>query len=165
MSWEVTMPDFSGKRVLLLLAPVAPVLAVILWLAARFQVAMGLFLIAHGLIHGSYLQSEPKDAPPGLWPFHLDRSWVLTTLGMSARITRGLGIVLVALTVLGFLTAGAGVLADQEWWQGAAVVAAVLSLLLLGLYFRLFLILGLVIDAFILSVTLLGWPSVTYTGN
>jgi hypothetical protein len=89
---------------------------------------------------------------------------VLSRLGLGSPPTRVVGIVLVVLTVVGFLAAGVGLLADQGWWEGTAVVSAIVSLVL-GLYFRLFLLLGLAIDAFVLSVVILRWPSATYVGN
>jgi len=35
---------------------------------------LGLFLIAHGLIHAAYLVPRPPDAAQ--WPFDLSRTWL-----------------------------------------------------------------------------------------
>jgi len=57
-----------------------------------------------------------------LWPFRLNRSWVLSRLGLGSPPTRVVGIVLVVMKVVGFLATGVGLLADQGWWEGTAVI-------------------------------------------
>jgi hypothetical protein len=47
-----------------------------------WRVALGGFAVAHGLIHASFLSPQPRTEPGApAWPFHLDRSWLLSRLG------------------------------------------------------------------------------------
>jgi hypothetical protein len=155
----------SGRWAMRMLAPLVPVLAAVLWLAVSFRVVMGLLLVGHALIHTGYLTPPPDakpDAPP--WPFRLDRSWLLSRLGPRSPVTRMIGMVLVAVTVAGSVTAAVGLLTGQEWWQGSAVASAAASLVLLGLYAHPLLLLGFIVDALILSVVVLRWPAAGYVG-
>jgi hypothetical protein len=54
----------SGRWAVRMLAPLVPVLAVVLWLAVTFRVVMGLLLVGHALIHTGYL-TPPPVAKPG----------------------------------------------------------------------------------------------------
>jgi hypothetical protein len=56
----------------------------------------------------------------------------------------------------------AALLAGLGWWTGPAVVAAVASLVLLGLHPHPMLTLGICVDAFVLSAILLGWPALSH---
>jgi hypothetical protein len=71
---------------------------------------------------------------------------------------------LVAVTVVGSVVAAVGLLTGQGWWQVSAVASAAASLVLLGLYAHPLLALGFVVDAFILSVVVLRWPTAGYVG-
>jgi hypothetical protein len=69
-----------------MLAPLAPALVTIMWLAVTFRIVMGLLLVGHGLIHTGFVSAVPPakpGAPP--WPFHLDRSWLLSRIGFGPR--------------------------------------------------------------------------------
>jgi hypothetical protein len=65
----------------------------------------------------------------------------------------------VVVTVAGFLLSGAALLFHQDWWTVAGAVAAVASALLLIVYFHPLAVLGLVIDAFVLSLVIWHWPA------
>lgn len=143
------------------LLPYLPVLIAIGWLATRFRVVLGLFLIAHGLVHVMYVVPEPTQEQGGLeWPFHLDRSWALSGLGDD--VARTVGILLMVLTIAAFAVAGVALLADLGWWSGAAIVAAAASSALLALFFHPMLVLGLAINLYVLSVAVLSWPALAY---
>jgi hypothetical protein len=60
-------PSGTGLRTWKILAPLAPVLVVILWLAATFRLAMALLLAFHALVHTGFLTPEP-DQKPGARP-------------------------------------------------------------------------------------------------
>lgn len=138
-----------------------PVLVAIGWLATRFRIVLALFLIAHGLVHILYVVPEPEQKAGGPeWPFHLDQTWALPSAGSAA--VRGLGILLLALTVAGFVLAGIALLANLGWWSGAAIAAAAASTALLGLFFHPLLVLGLAINVFVVSVAASIWPALTY---
>jgi hypothetical protein len=139
------------------------VLAAIGWLATRFRAPLGVFLVAHGLVHVLYVVPKPAQKPGDLeWPFHLDRSWALSNLGVGEGALRAIGIMIIIVTIAGFAVAGIAVLANLGWWTGAAIAAAAASTALLGLYFHPMLVLGLAINAFVLSVAGLRWPALSY---
>lgn len=145
------------------LLPYLPVLVVVGWLATRFRIVLGVFLIAHGLVHLMYVIPEPDQKAGNLqWPFHLDRSWALSNLGLGQGAVRTVGLLLMIATIAGFALAGFALLASLGWWSAAAIVGAAFSTALLGLYFHPLLVLGLAINAFVLSVAGLGWPALGY---
>src|SRR5690349_93737 len=112
------------------------------------RILLGLFLIAHGLIHASYSAPRPPEGPVR-WPFELGQSWVLSPLGISTTLARPLGTLLWIAATLLTVAAGLGVFGVpvlHESWRGLAVAGAVASLLLLAIYFDPMLIVGLVID-------------------
>jgi hypothetical protein len=113
-----------------------------------------LFIIAHGLIHLSYLTPAPQEADG--WPFHIKHSWLLSPLGFDS-ITRPVGLFLSILTALAFVLSGLGLLGIpglNGLWQTSLLVGAAASVVLLVLFWDRKLILGLVIDA-VLVVALL----------
>jgi hypothetical protein len=128
--------------------------------------AIGLFLIAHGLIHGSYLVTQPVRKPGApAWPFHIDRSWLFSGIGVGSTAVRTLGRLLAQLTVVGFVIAGGGLLLGQDWWRGVALLGAASSLLLLGLYYHSWLLLGMAISgALMIALIWLDWPSSPLVG-
>ncbi len=118
-----------------------------------FRSVVAGFLFAHGLIHASFLAARPPATAGGpSWPFELDRSWLLSPLGMRADTTRGLGMALTAATIAGFALAALvalGILPASLWAVGIGV-GAVSSLALLGLFYRPWLTLGVAIDLVLL---------------
>ena len=70
------------------------------------------------------------------WPFRVDRSWLLSGIGVGSTAVRALGRLLAEVTVFGFLVAGGGLLFGQDWWRAGALIGACCSLLLLGLYYH-----------------------------
>jgi hypothetical protein len=78
---------------------------------------------------------------------------------------RRIGIVLMVVTVAGFILLGAALLSNQDWWKGVGVVAAVASALLLIVYLHPLTVLGPVIDAFVLSLVIWRWPSASFPGE
>lgn len=134
-----------------------------------WRIVLGAFLIAHGLIHAGYGSSPPvtADGPP--WPFQLGHSWLLTGLGLGEGTVRAFGTALWMATTLGFVAAALGIFGIpilHEMWRGVAAGSAVLSLLLLGLYWHSWLVLGAFLDAAILvSLLRLHWPSPAFLGS
>lgn len=145
------------------LLPYLPVLAAIGWFATRFRVVLGLFLIAHGLVHVLFVVPAPAQKPGELeWPFHLGRSWALSNAGLGEGAVRAIGLLLMIASIAGFALAGIALLVNLGWWSGSAIAAATASTVLLGLYFHPLLVLGLAINAFVLSVAGLRWPVLSY---
>jgi len=110
-------------------------------------------LVAHALIHASYLSPRPA-AKPGApaWPFDLGRSRLLSALGVRGAVPRPIAVGLVALTLAGF---GAAAISAAGWApEGLFVVGigvgSVASLALLGVFFHPWLSLGIAIDVLLL---------------
>jgi hypothetical protein len=122
------------------------------------RIVFGLLLLAHGLIHASYLAPAPPAKAGGPeWPFDMAKSWLVTGLGLDLGAVRTIGTVLVAVVVIGFALAALswlGVGVPQEWWPPLAVSSAVASAVLLGAFFHPWLVLGFVIDAVLLWLVL-----------
>jgi len=145
------------------LIPIVPFLALALWFSTRSRWFFGAFLIGHALVHVMYFLPEPPpDQTPLEWPFHLDRSWILSNLGMSTQTGKALGIVLAVVSIVGFAATGVALLVGAGWWTGVGVVSAVASMLLLATFLQPLIALGLIIDAFVLSVIVLAWPPITF---
>lgn len=115
-----------------------------------WTVVIGLFLIAHGLIHVAvYVPPAADDAP-----FDPVRSWLFR------RRLRHLAVTLAAITALIFVVAGIGILAHQDWWQAASVAGASASLALLALFFHPWLGFGVAINVAVIWVlTQTNWPT------
>lgn len=84
------------------------------------RVVIGVFLIAHGLVHWVLMAPHPDvpNAGPGSFLTH---SWLVTNLGLGEAVARSLGITLLVLATTGFVATGIGVLTSQEWWRVLAV--------------------------------------------
>lgn len=121
-----------------------------------------LFLVAHGLIHASYLIPIPADAKG--WPFTLGRSWLLT--GLDAAALRPIGLAMAVVAAVAFSAAGLGLLGVpflEGAWQALAVVGAVASLLLLAVFWNSMLVLGIVISAAVIyAVFWAHWPTAVF---
>lgn len=108
---------------------------------------IGLFLIAHGLMHASYLTPKPNDPK---YPFDFTKSWFANLIG---DFSKPVGMTLVVLVVICFLLAGLGVLGvaglDSNW-KLFTTIGAILSSLLLVLFWHPWLTFGLVINAVLL---------------
>jgi hypothetical protein len=110
-------------------------------------------LVAHALIHASYLSPRPapKAGAPA-WPFDLGRSRLLSALGVRLSVPRPIAVGLVALTLAGF---GAAAVAAVGWAPEGLFVAgigvgSIASLALLGVFFHPWLSLGIAIDILLL---------------
>lgn len=148
------------------LLPIIPFLALALWFSTRSRWFFGVFLIGHALVHVMYFVPEPpSEQTPLEWPFHLDRSWILSNLGLSAQTLKAVGTALAAVAIAGFVVTGIGLLIDAGWWTGVGVASAVASFLLLAAYLQPLIALGLIIDAFVLSVILISWPLTEFVGG
>ncbi len=129
------------------------------------KILFAVFLIAHGLVH-AILAAAPipndPDSKPGAFFTASDRSWLLPQLGMNASTVQWIGIILVALSTLGFVLAGLGVFGVPGLttvWRTVAVVSACISLLLLIAFWHPWLVVGVLIDIGILIALLwVKWP-------
>ncbi|MFL5679896.1 MAG: hypothetical protein ACJ77B_04785 [Chloroflexota bacterium] len=121
------------------------------------RLAFAAFLVAHGLIHVSFVAPRPPATAGGPeWPFDLGRSWVLSPLGADPSVCRLLGIALLACTVAAFALAALATIgvAPTAVWAPAVIAGAVASVALLGVFFHPWLALGVVIDVALLWAAL-----------
>jgi hypothetical protein len=122
---------------------------------------LALFVVAHGLVHASFLSPAPPLKPGApQWPFDLASSWALTPLGLDAPATRAVGIVLLVAVLAGYAVAALALtrIVPAAAFVPGIVAGSVASILMLGLFFHPWLVLGFVIDAALLwAVLAAGW--------
>jgi hypothetical protein len=87
---------------------------------------IGAFFVLHGLVHMWYVVLSQ-----GLVEFEVEmgwtgESWLMTRL-LGDAATRSVASVLYALSTVGFVAGGIGMLARQGWWRPVAVASAALS--------------------------------------
>ena len=120
------------------------------------------FLVAHALIHLSYLTpAPPRTAGGPEWPFEMARSWAVTSMGLDASLVRILGTALAVVTIALLVAAGLatmGWLIPAGWWPTLVIGGAIASILTLALFFHPWILLGFVIDAALLwAVLVANW--------
>ena len=125
----------------------------------------GLFLIAHAVAHAGLAAAPiPKDPnpKPGAFFTEVSRSWLFQKLEVEGAITKKIGIILVILTVLGFILAGLGGLRIpglNQIWSTTAGLSAGVSLVPLILFWHPWLFVGVLIDFGLLFLLFLNkWP-------
>jgi hypothetical protein len=94
------------------------------------RIVLALFLIGHSLIHLGIIPGGMQG--PGGRTGWSGTSWLLDPI-LGASIIRVIGVVLVAGTILFFVTGGLGLLSIpflKRRWKAATIVASILSLLL-----------------------------------
>jgi hypothetical protein len=119
--------------------------------AALIRIAVGLFLIAHGLVHLLYVVPPKKDDPS--FPFTLKESWLV-----PESVRRPTGLVLMATTVAAFALLGLavwGVPGLSGAWPLIAIVAAALSLVLLVAFWNSQLLFGIGLDVALIALAVL----------
>lgn len=122
------------------------------------KVLLAAFVFAHGAIHLSYLAPRPPATAQGpTWPFTIERSWILSPIGVGSGVTRAVGLVLGLAILVAFTLAAASVLGvtPAALWLPAVVVGAGSSIAMLLLFFHPWLVLGLLIDVALLAVALI----------
>ena len=119
------------------------------------------FLVAHALIHLSFVSPRPEAAVGRpAWPFDLDRSWILTPLRVPPSWLHTIGVILMVLTLAGALLAAVTALGigPASLFVPAVVLCAFTSAVMLLLFFHPWITLGIVIDVALLWVVLVaGW--------
>ncbi|MGD8463589.1 MAG: hypothetical protein PVI09_06950 [Anaerolineae bacterium] len=126
----------------------------------------GIFVLLHGLVHLWYVTLSQRWVafqPEMGWT---GESWLFSPL-LSDGAVRGLATVFYSLTTLGFVVAGVGVFARQEWWRPVIIGSAAFSAVLIVLFWDGGLqrivekgLLGFLINAALLIALLVfDWPS------
>jgi hypothetical protein len=126
---------------------------------------LGIFMIGHGIAHAG-LASVPdpseSDSTPGAFFTKKGRSRLSQYLDLDPIFVQRTGIVLAAISIVGFILVGMGILGVpglEMIWQGLALISAVVPLILLILFWHPWIILGVVIDAgLVLLAVLNSWP-------
>jgi len=136
------------------LVVLAVVGGVLWWMLSKDMPAgrwiFAVLLLAHGLVHLMYVVPAPG-GDGATWPFDMTRSW----LGAGSGALRTVGLVLIILTIAGFLLAAlstVGILVPTGWWQAAVVFGSTASAVTLIVFFDPQLVLGLVIDALLVWI-------------
>ncbi len=120
------------------------------------QLATGALLILHGLVHLGYVSPKPDDPR---YPFAPQRAWIVSAAHVEVGLARTLFAALAAVVVTAFTVAGIGLFAGAGWWQVAATVGAIASVVELLLGFHLWLVLGIAIDVVIVAGIAAQWPA------
>jgi len=111
-----------------------------------FSLVIGFLLIIHGIAHWDL---------PGDWgKSPTEHSWLLNSLHLGASTIHMIGTVLLIVTLFVFLAAGVALLAHLPWWRVLAVIASIISLVLILLFWRSDLIFGILIDVGVLVALL-----------
>lgn len=116
------------------------------------------FLALHGLLHLAVWLPKPEPDPVKPPPFEPDHSAVLTAAHVPVKATHSLAIGLAAGACAAYLLAAVAVAIGGSWAIGIAVAAALLGLVLKGLYFHPWLSVGVLLDLGVLSAALWEWP-------
>ena len=122
------------------------------------QTAVAIFFILHGLVHAILAMSPSPGASEPVFATFFSSSWLLSRLGVSKRSSSVLAIILAALAAIGFVAAGLAlleILVPFDWWPILTLVSAVISLLLLVIYWSRYMIVGIVIDLAVLAALVL----------
>lgn len=117
------------------------------------RILIGVALLAHALIHASYLSPAPPRTPGGPeWPFEMSKSWLVTGMGVTPDVVRLLGSLLVVVSVVTLVAGGLATLGilPREWWAACVVVGAVASGATLTVFFHPWIVPGFVIDVALL---------------
>ena len=114
---------------------------------------IGAFLIAHGFVHWVYAAPEPNAPEAEAWSF-LTRRWIVTRAGLDQNTAMTIGIVLIGLVTTGFVTSGVGLIASQDWWRFVAIGSAIVSVVLLALFWHNWMIAGPILNIGIVLLAL-----------
>lgn len=115
------------------------------------------FLVAHGLIHASFVSPRPPAREGGpAWPFALDRSRILGRANIPGSAARRIGLILLAAVLAGFIAAALALLGlvPASLFAVGVVLGSLASLAMLVLFFHPWLTLGIVIDVVLLWAVL-----------
>src|SRR5574339_130461 len=97
------------------------------------RILVGLFLVAHGLVHLLYFAPKPGDPS---YPFVADDRWFARAVGLEPSVAWVAARTLAVVCAVAFTISGVGLLASADLWEPAAVIASATSLVLMVLFFH-----------------------------
>jgi hypothetical protein len=121
------------------------------------RVVVAAFLIAHGLIHLAIYATPANPDKPA--PFDPRHSWVADRPGTTATLLRSGSTALACAVAAAYSTAGWMVAFHVGPWASVAGLAALLGLVLKGLWFHPWLTLGVALDIAVAVAAVVGWPT------
>jgi hypothetical protein len=120
------------------------------------RIVIGLLLMIHGFAHWQITTG---------WGKVTADSTVVRAVGMGDSALASLGTALWVVALLSFNLAGIAIFAGQGWWRALAIGAAVVSLLVMGLFWQPNSIIGAAVDVGILIALLWArWPEPALVG-
>ncbi len=133
------------------------------------KIVVAVFFIAHGFIHAS-LSWVPLPKPGAMQtPFlpswtrkEVSPSWPISKLGLNENVVRTLGWILWLVVTALFVLAGLGLFGLpflSSLWQNLAALGALLSLVLIALYWHPWYPAGPILDILILAGLYFKFPS------
>jgi hypothetical protein len=97
------------------------------------QIGYTIFILLHGLVHIWYVTLAQRWVPFEPEMGWTGNSWLLAN-AMGDTLTRTFATILYSIATLSFVIAGAGVLAQADWWATVLVGAAIVSSLTIFLF-------------------------------
>jgi hypothetical protein len=116
------------------------------------------FLLVHGMLHLAIWLPHPDPRPEHPAPFEPDHSRVLTAVHVEQQTTHRVAVVLAATTAAAYVVSAIAVGLDQPSAAGLVAIAAVIGLGMKVLYFDPWLLIGIGLDALVLTSAVAGWP-------
>jgi hypothetical protein len=113
---------------------------------------IGLFLIAHGLLHVA-VWAIPKSEVQSFDPHH---SWALEGAGMRASSVHRLAMTMAWVAAVAFVVGGAMLMTSIDLWRPVTIAASVLGLAMSVVWFHPWFIVDVAINAGLL-IALTGW--------
>jgi hypothetical protein len=121
------------------------------------RILIGVLLMVHGFAHWQITTSWGTRA--------FAQSGLLSGVGLADSAIAAFGTALWVIALLAFNLAGIAIIAHQGWWRAFAIVAAMVSLLVIGLYWQSSFVLGALVDIGIIGALLWAhWPSAELVG-
>jgi hypothetical protein len=116
------------------------------------------FLVIHGLLHLAVWLPHPDPRPEHPAPFEPDHSRVLTAVHVDQHTTHRVAVVLAVAAAAAYVVSGIAVGAGLSSAAGLVAVAAVIGLATKVLYFDPWLLIGITLDALVLTSAVASWP-------
>lgn len=116
------------------------------------------FLLVHGLLHLAVWLPHPDPRPDHPAPFEPDHSRVLTAVHVEQQTTHQVAVVLAVATAAVYVVSGLAVWIGLPSAAAIVALAAVIGLAMKVLYFDPWLLIGIGLDAMVLTSAVAGWP-------